>query len=375
MLSYVYILMHRPSKKFYIGQRKSKTDNIHDDFLKKYFTQSDVVKTLMEKDGNDSSVWSYKILQTHLLYESALDEENRVLRSIQKNKKFKYLNKNFQAQGAPRCQQTHRKIKNELTQETKYWPKHLDLPIGWKLGQKDVPSRRKGVIKYIHPYTLDEVNSKERPDGYLTIIEHFKNQCFFPKLKIDIWVTNGNENKRVSEYQSIEYLRRGWTLGKTANYTKKIKVTNGEISRFVESVDEIPDGFTRGQHYTNITTANTIVYNNGITHIHLREFDPIPDGFTRGIIKSGMQDKLKIFDTINGEMFVGVESQLDGIRYIKYDRNLHDSERLSILGEYKINDVKLPKNWKNYSKEKLRQILKAKLDDKNRIFIVTDSCE
>ena len=85
-----------------------------------------------------------------------------------------------------------------------------------------------------------------------------------------------------------------------------------------------------------------------------------------------MKDKLKIFDTVENRMFVGSGSQIDNDRFIKYDRNLHDQERLSIFDKYKINGIKLPKFWQNYSKDKLLQILKAKIDDKSWLSIVTE---
>ena len=219
--SYVYEVTFVEDGRSYIGSRISSTFLPRDDLWVKYFTSSKVIKKLLEKYEPYSDSWDYKIIDMFETYSEAVEFENKTLRSIDKDKRHLYINKNFSAGGAIIKSNRHAKYLNLATGKIELFPLGSPLPDGYENNNQRPPSRL-GFRRWINLITFEEGDSKVEDfpinailkKDYLKSISLVKqrNKLEYQKSRVKHKITNGLTNKSV--YTDLK-IPDGWWVGET----------------------------------------------------------------------------------------------------------------------------------------------------------------
>lgn len=363
-MAYVYKIYLPTIDKYYIGSSSGK----YSDFWIKYFTSSKVINILRKSVPDD--IWRKELISEFDNFEDAVNLENSLLRSIPKPEKKNYLNVNFSAGGAVVKSHTHVRIKT-LENEVMFWPRDICLPMGAVKFCSNKPPSRKGIFVWINPTNQEKILSgeDETENGFIRKIDYDRDinnaKTKHRKTLKNVWITDGETNKRLSIDQTeIDTFKvpAGWKKGKTVNFPKNMVITDGMTKKYISSTEDIPDGWTRGLGYVNRTTELKIAINNGVTTKYIEKdlMYVLPKGWVYGGTSSGNTGKIKIANKDKGYIFIN-ETEFDENIHEKYNKNIHDEERIKILKNYAENKVKLPKMHKNMSVKTLKKNLYDKI--------------
>lgn len=306
---YVYEIYNKVVDKYYVGSR---TISKSIDILNGYNTSSKIVKQLIEEHGLES----FEIIRTKTFEtnKDAIEYENTYLQSIPKEKRGQYLNVNFSAGGAVIKSQTHNRIYNPETDQYIYHPKDLDIPEGWVKKTRSIPPSRKGFKKHINLITNEIIMIKEEDNDNKDVIL-YKDFLNNNKKKLNKWITNGEENKRIAD---DDHIPEGWKIGKTVDFTK-YSITNGVESKYITKGSEIPEGWYRGSHHDRSRTKGMIRITNGVETTTIDKDQEIPKGWWQGTVTSGKY--IYIYDGVTYYRKKDLINYL-GIKDWKFDDNV-----------------------------------------------------
>ena len=265
MKPYVYIIKSLKEDKYYIGSRCISKIKPENDLLVKYFTSSFVVKSIIEKNGiEDIVIHSIKTFESS---EECILYEDKLLRSIPKSRKHKFLNINFSAGGAVIKSQSHCFITDGI--EYRQYPRDVAPPEGWWFEHKYKPPNRGGYVKILSKDGLlskHQHKDKEIPEGWISLAEYkkIKKKENFKQPKV-YWITDGVNNARI---EAFNILREGWSYGRTNSKIKPRKerkpnskttkgmrlMNNGVVSTYIEKDKILPEGWVYGKLPEHIST-------------------------------------------------------------------------------------------------------------------------
>lgn len=148
------------------------------------------------------------------------------------------------------------------------------LPEGWYYGQSNSHNLNSGKAQKGREFSEDSKlkMSKARSEGN----------------RGRRWITNGVKNSFIN---SDEEIPEGWTLGRFVSEKTKEKlgdvsrrrilVNNGSDSKFIKVGEEIPEGYVKGG--LSSPTKDKIRITNGVCNKCISSDETIPDGWWRGM--------------------------------------------------------------------------------------------
>lgn len=266
-IPYTYLIRFKPTNSVYYGVRYAENCDPSELWVT-YFTSSKIIKRLINEFGYQS--FEHEIRKTFDSKKAARDWEQKVLRRIDAENHYRFLNRSNNLKGVLRHLGEYEWCYNPNSNQKILVKKSEPLSDEWIRGARGPDMKQKGTILAYDPETLKHKRFRSNQD----IPNHYVIGRSLSTTKGKIWIFNETTKERKLIDQSIPILH-GWKKGVDFLTNRgRIKITkDGQVkSIFKEQLMEfICDGWTLGnpksknwtffrfddQEITNIVTTTS----------------------------------------------------------------------------------------------------------------------